>query len=198
MSSGQFIIEVMEFITTADANVREVVVLQDLGDVVVCKVTDQSDKSHVVKATLGGLDDAVNPLPKAISNPVMQTYASQRISLIRDDTEFPTLLETLPYYAGKNYRQALQQSPTSTEKFNWALHWLFIVRSLHALGIVHLDLKPENIMQAEVGTDTHAVLIDFETALLLSPGQVARRKLTSSLGTPFYIAPEASSLNCYS
>lgn len=51
--------------------------------------------------------------------------------------------------------------------------------SIHAQGLVHLDIKPENIL---VFADGHAVLADF--------GSVRRRDEVTGEGTPSYASPE--------
>ena len=63
------------------------------------------------------------------------------------------------------------------------------VASLHHAGVVHLDIKPENVM---LGSDGRLLLADFGTAMeiheLAKFGAVGVGK---PIGTPAYMAPEA-------
>ena len=62
------------------------------------------------------------------------------------------------------------------------------VRHLHANHVVHLDLKPENVMlyQEEPSTSTRVKLIDFGLSRFIRPGDVVREMI----GTPEFVAPE--------
>ncbi|KAH9927926.1 kinase-like domain-containing protein [Epithele typhae] len=43
--------------------------------------------------------------------------------------------------------------------------------ALHGMGIIHRDVKPENILVDHLGPDSRARVADFNTALLASPGR---------------------------
>ena len=57
----------------------------------------------------------------------------------------------------------------------------------HANGISHRDLKPENVL---VTADGRVVVTDFGIALMAGARRLTWRWLTSTMGTPDYMAPE--------
>lgn len=64
------------------------------------------------------------------------------------------------------------------------------LQHMHSKNIVHLDIKPENILCVD-STSNRIKLIDFGLARELKPGEVTR----CALGTPDFVAPEAISFN---
>jgi eukaryotic-like serine/threonine-protein kinase len=59
--------------------------------------------------------------------------------------------------------------------------------SAHARGICHRDLKPENVL---VTAEGRVVITDFGIALMAGARRLTWRWLTSTMGTPDYMAPE--------
>ena len=64
------------------------------------------------------------------------------------------------------------------------------LQHMHGKNIVHLDIKPENILCVD-STSNRIKLIDFGLARELKPGEITR----CALGTPDFVAPEAISFN---
>ncbi len=68
-----------------------------------------------------------------------------------------------------------------------ALQLADALEACHQQGVIHRDLKPENVL---LTADHQIKLMDFGIALLHGARRVTWSRLTGSIGTPDYMAPE--------
>ncbi|KAI8051527.1 kinase-like domain-containing protein [Syncephalis plumigaleata] len=100
-------------------------------------------------------------------------------------------------YAGKNdlkkYVKGLSIYQKKFELPVIGFQLLKALRTLHAAGIVHGDVKPENVMiNKDANGNVKATLIDFDGSILIQPGQSHRGM---HIGYTFeYMPPELSIL----
>ena len=73
----------------------------------------------------------------------------------------------------------------------WLLQLCAALDTAHRAGVVHRDLKPDNVYLVTRGSRTVAKLVDFGIARRESLSEGERRTVLGTiLGTPQYIAPE--------
>src|SRR5687768_2652460 len=102
------------------------------------------------------------------------------------------LYYTMPYVAGDSLRARLgrQGALPVPEAFRYLRDVTEALAAAHAQGIVHRDIKPDNVLL----THQHAVVTDFGIAKAVSAavgtgtGQLTGTGL--AIGTPTYMAPE--------
>jgi serine/threonine protein kinase len=92
------------------------------------------------------------------------------------------------------------------EAKQFAIGFLKILSQLHAKGILHLDIKPDNIFLRPIGTTaagepiydfSNPVLGDFGTALEVRD-TASLRRMYERYGTYLYMPPESTSFEYYS
>lgn len=77
---------------------------------------------------------------------------------------------------------------TETQKLIVAFKACKNVQQLHHQGIIHADIKPENLMAKIDGSQIIVESIDFGFSMLLNPGESQIE--STKKGTPTYMAPE--------
>jgi eukaryotic-like serine/threonine-protein kinase len=98
----------------------------------------------------------------------------------------------LDYVEGRTLRDVLAGGPLRREvAFEVLRQVAEAVEAAHTAGIVHCDLKPENIMVRERANGLDATVLDFGIARVLRPPEGDPRPDGSGVaGTPAYMAPE--------
>jgi serine/threonine protein kinase len=97
----------------------------------------------------------------------------------------------LEYMRGRTLREAMRKRAPEMLPTEEVLHMLIQVCSAlaytHEHGVIHRDVKPENIMLLENGDSK---IFDFGIALLEGERAIRRLVFASPIGTPDYMAPE--------
>lgn len=127
---------------------------------------------------------------KRLTHPSIQRHFNQD----EDRQEEYLVLE---YLRGRTLRAMMKAYEQGTGKLTRLLptaEVLCIVRQVckaliyaHEQGVIHSDIKPENIMVLDNG---EVKIIDFGIALLKEQRRFPWRSLSSPIGTPDYMAPE--------
>ncbi|NUQ78497.1 MAG: protein kinase, partial [Polyangiaceae bacterium] len=90
---------------------------------------------------------------------------------------------TMPVYEGETLAERLDRGPLSVrEAYDIFVPVARGLEALHAAGLRHQDIKPENIYLAVFGGRIHPILLDL--------GVAAEREATFVAGTMIYAAPE--------
>jgi len=101
------------------------------------------------------------------------------------------LYYVMPFVEGENLRERLARDPQLPieDALRIADETAQALGHAHALGVVHRDVKPSNILL----THDHALLADFGVAFAIGRGVNVAERLTGtglSIGTPAYMSPQ--------
>lgn len=94
------------------------------------------------------------------------------------------------YVPGETLRAELERGPLGARRaIDAAVEIVDALAAAHERGVIHRDLKPDNIIRA---TDGHLKILDFGLARMLDlPDGAAQLTLDGTfLGTPAYMSPE--------
>lgn len=110
---------------------------------------------------------------------------------IHDDDEDGEIAISMDFIDGPSLRQRLRDGPSSpVDAATMVRQVAHALDTAHRAGLVHRDVKPENVLFAPDGS---AVLCDFGIVKDLAPpadGDGFRTDLDAVPGTPPYVAPE--------
>jgi len=92
----------------------------------------------------------------------------------------------MEFFTRGDLKQRIEHGVSVGDAVNYLLHIAYGLRAIHAVGIVHRDMKPGNIM---FRSDDSLALADFGISKRLDETSELTRA-GSVLGTPNYISPE--------
>jgi serine/threonine protein kinase len=84
-------------------------------------------------------------------------------------------------------RLRASEAPSPAQSCAWALAALYGLDHAHRRGILHRDVKPENLLFSATGA---LKITDFGLARIIGTGAVALTRTVGGFGTPAYMAPE--------
>lgn len=106
-----------------------------------------------------------------------------------DFSLFPVPYLVMDYVEGRTLRSFLHRPLPAARALHIVRQVLTALDYVHDLGIIHRDIKPDNIMiESEHGLRDHVRLLDFGLAKLI--GTFSDLTAGMVLGTPSYMAPE--------
>jgi eukaryotic-like serine/threonine-protein kinase len=96
---------------------------------------------------------------------------------------------SMAYVEGPDLHHIISDNPKMPLErvLNFARQFAEALAAAHAEGVIHRDLKPQNIL---VGKDDQIYVSDFGLAKSFEEGAVAMTKTGAFLGTPRYMSPE--------
>jgi serine/threonine protein kinase len=94
----------------------------------------------------------------------------------------------LRYVEGGELGARLRESPDRSAVLSWLGQLAAALDYAHSRGVVHRDLKPQNVLVANGGD--HLYLADFGIAKILEGARIASPTGDTIFGTPEYMAPE--------
>lgn len=102
---------------------------------------------------------------------------------------FAIILEFIPGGSLRDYVSERHSTLSMSERIGLLVQCAEPLSEMHAVEIVHRDIKPDNIM---LTTDKppHVKLCDFGLARYVSPGDAIVSTVRPNAGTPHFMAPE--------
>jgi serine/threonine protein kinase len=93
---------------------------------------------------------------------------------------------TMEYFAHGDIKRRIAAGLSPFEALSIALQVAFALSQIHALGIVHRDVKPDNLM---LRADGSVALIDFGVAKHVGQ-DLEQTQQGDIVGSPYYLSPE--------
>jgi serine/threonine-protein kinase PpkA len=171
--------------------IRGYEIVQPVGEGGTAKVYLARRKLDGLVVTVKTLDSDLIADPRALKRffeeyAIVSRLASPLVVRIYDhgitDRHVYTVMEYLP---GGDLKARMQGRLPPGQALYLAVATGRALVAIHEAGIMHLDLKPQNVMFRNDGS---LVLVDFGVSLLID--RITVSQLEQTLGTPAYVSPE--------
>lgn len=114
------------------------------------------------------------------------TNIVQLIDLFETSTDYQIVMELMEGADMFDYMENRKFKLKESHIKQIVIQLLMGVQYFHSYGIVHRDLKLENIMMSDMSDDAVPKIADFGLSKILGPNETAR----DAFGTVGYAAPE--------
>jgi len=162
----------------------------------VYEVEDEAGNRYALKAPASGMTSEAAKRFAREANAVRMLDHPNLVAAVDVFVEAGYLFLVMEKVVGQNLTAAIAQGPFQPRRaLVIARQILDGVGHAHAQGLVHRDLKPDNIMLVDMGGWERAKIVDFGVVKLIGDAEAAMGggKLTTTglvFGTPAYMAPE--------
>jgi serine/threonine-protein kinase len=164
----------------------------------VWEVKDDEGNSYALKSPAGGMNPHAESTKRFAreANAVRLLDHPNLVAAVDVFVEAGYLFLVMEYVRGRTLTSILAAGPLQPRRaLVLARQLLDGVGHAHAQGLVHRDLKPDNIMIIDMGGWERAKIVDFGLVKLIGDAEAAMGggKLTTTglvFGTPAYMAPE--------
>ena len=164
----------------------------------VWEVEDETGRHFALKSPASGMNPAAETTKRFAreANAVRLLNHPNLVAAVDVFVEGASLMLVMELVHGRTLTKVIAEGPLDARRA------LVITRQIldgvghaHAQGLVHRDLKPDNIMLVDMGTWESAKIVDFGLVKLIGDAEAAMGggKLTTTgmvFGTPAYMAPE--------
>lgn len=164
-----------------------------MGRVWLAEQLEPLRRQVAIKVALRAARDAVSEAYFEVERQAMAQLSHPAIAQIHDAGRLPdgALFFAMEYVPGEPMDAFLASRTVSmADRVRLMVEVCQAVQHAHQRGLIHRDLKPQNLLVQHVDGRLMPKIIDFGIAVGVGPDRMAQLAHIGSAGTPAYMAPE--------